>query len=105
MARALRFRLGPRVPAIICVSAFPAALLAERIGWAWALAVGLAAGGVAARLLLGRAPGGLHAIGDALDSPPEHDYSVRGDERSSGSLSPLAPRFNAPAPARRPRRH
>ncbi|MFL5393891.1 MAG: sensor histidine kinase [Myxococcales bacterium] len=105
MARALRFRLGPRVPAIVCVSALPAALLAGRIGWAWALAVGLAAGGVAARLLLGRAPGVLHAIGDALDSLREHDYAVRVDERSSGSLSPLAARFNALAAALRSERN
>jgi two-component system, NtrC family, nitrogen regulation sensor histidine kinase NtrY len=105
MARALRFRLGPRVPAIICVSAFPAALLADRIGWAWALAAGLAAGGIAARLLLGRAPGVLHAIGDALDSLREHDYGVRIDEHGSGSLSPLAARFNALAATLRSERN
>jgi two-component system nitrogen regulation sensor histidine kinase NtrY len=105
MARAMRFRLGPRVPAIVCVTALPAALLADRIGWAWALAAGLAAGGIAARLLLGRAPGVLHAIGDALDSLREHDYAARIDERNSGSLSPLASRFNALAAALRTERN
>jgi PAS domain-containing protein len=99
MARPLRFRLGPRVPAIICVAALPAALLAGRIGWAWALAAGLAAGGIAARVLLGRAPGVLHAIGDALDSLREHDYAARIDERSSGSL-----RRSRRASTRSPRR-
>src|SRR3954462_8613155 len=105
MARPLRLRLVPPLLAVLCSAAGASALLAGRVGWAWALVAGTAAGAIAAWFFLGRFPEVLEALADALDSLRERDYAPRIDERRSGPLSILAARFNALAGALRGERN
>src|SRR4051812_36493778 len=73
--------------------------------WALLFLSGIVVGGAAAWFLRARTHAVLEVFGDGLDSLREHDYAVRVDEARSGSLSPLAARFNALAAALRSERN
>src|SRR4051812_21132903 len=66
MARPLRLRLAPPLLAVVCSAAGASALLAGRVGWAWAPVAGTAAGADAGRVFLWPLPGVLQAPSHAL---------------------------------------